>query len=127
MLYPVLTHPSPNGGMFSLIRFPAAIAKIPKSTDGLARMLRSSETLKHQAFFASRRRVRYAIVEQAFVEGSLVWRFRSPHHSSREFAMRTSEPKPHEINKLLVPFDSEVRKMRMPQNNANFGIGTLAS
>jgi len=33
----------------------------------------------------------------------LVWRFRSPHHSSREFAMRTSEPKPHEINKLLEP------------------------
>src|SRR5262249_8225287 len=39
----------------------------------------------------------------------LVWRFRSPHRSSREFAMRTSEPKPHEINKLLVSFDSEVR------------------
>src|SRR5262249_38454444 len=39
-----------------------------------------------------------------------VWRFRSPHHSSRESAMRTSEPKPHEINKLLVSFDSEVRK-----------------
>src|SRR5215510_11742396 len=51
----------------------------------------------------------------------LVWRFRSPHHSSREFAMRTSEPKPHEINKLLVSFDSEVRKLRMPQNGANFG------
>jgi Ni,Fe-hydrogenase III small subunit len=34
----------------------------------------------------------------------------SPHYSSREFAMRTSEPKPHEINKLLVSFDSEVRK-----------------
>src|SRR6516162_11778964 len=41
---------------------------------------------------------------------ALVWRFRSPHHSSREFAMRISEPKPHEINKLLVSFDSEVRK-----------------
>jgi hypothetical protein len=40
----------------------------------------------------------------------LVWRFRSPHHSRRELAMRTSEPKPHDINKLLVPFDSEVRK-----------------
>ncbi len=25
----------------------------------------------------------------------LVWRFRSPHHSCREFVMRTSEPKPH--------------------------------
>jgi len=33
---------------------------------------------------------------------ALVWRFRSPHHSSREFAMRTSEPTPHEINKLPV-------------------------
>jgi hypothetical protein len=31
-------------------------------------------------------------------------------HSSRELAMRTSEPKPHEINKVLVSFDSEVRK-----------------
>jgi hypothetical protein len=40
---------------------------------------------------------------------NLVWRFRSPHHSSREFATRSSEPKPHEINKLLF-FDSEVRK-----------------
>ena len=26
---------------------------------------------------------------------ALVWRFRSPHHSCREFVMRTSEPKPH--------------------------------
>jgi len=26
--------------------------------------------------------------------------------------MRTSEPKPHEINILLVSFDSEVRKRR---------------
>jgi len=39
-----------------------------------------------------------------------VWRFGSPHHTGREFAMRTPEPKPHEINKLLVSFDSEVRK-----------------
>ena len=42
--------------------------------------------------------------------GTLVWRFRSPHHSRSEFAMRASEPKPHEINKLLMSFDSEVRK-----------------
>ena len=40
----------------------------------------------------------------------LVWRFRSPHHSCSESEMRTSEPKPHYVNKLLVPFDSEVRK-----------------
>src|SRR5215470_1173437 len=40
----------------------------------------------------------------------LVWRFRSPHHSCSESEMRTSEPKPHQINKLLVSFDSEVRK-----------------
>ena len=40
--------------------------------------------------------------------------------------MRTSEPKPHEINKLLVSFDSEVRKTSVRQNEANFGIGTLA-
>ena|SRR5215470_15568339 len=33
-----------------------------------------------------------------------------PHHSCSESEMRTSEPKPHEINKLLVSFDSEVRK-----------------
>src|SRR5258706_7711339 len=30
---------------------------------------------------------------------ALVWRFRSPHHSCRESEMRTSEPKPHKINK----------------------------
>src|SRR5262249_19301291 len=40
----------------------------------------------------------------------LVWRFRSPHHSCSESEMRTSEPKPHQINQLLVSFDSEVRK-----------------
>src|SRR5262245_20972424 len=34
--------------------------------------------------------------------------------------MRTSEPK------LLVSFDSEVRQTSMLQNDANFGIGTLA-
>src|SRR5262249_43117841 len=41
---------------------------------------------------------------------ALVWRFRSPHHFCSESEMRTSEPKPHWINKLLVSFDSEVRK-----------------
>jgi hypothetical protein len=56
---------------------------------------------------------------------SLVWRLRSPHHSSHEAAMRTSEPKPHSINRLLVAFDSEVRKRRVPHNDANFAIVTL--
>src|SRR5260370_27815562 len=46
-------------------------------------------------------------------------------HSCGESEMRTSEPKPHQINKLLVSFDSEVRKTSAPQNGANFGIGTL--
>src|SRR5882757_1053015 len=32
----------------------------------------------------------------------LVWRFRSPHHSCSESEIRTSESKPHGINKLLV-------------------------
>jgi len=39
--------------------------------------------------------------------------------------MRTSEPKPHWINKLLVSVDSEVRKRRVPHDDANSGIGTL--
>src|SRR5262245_3890452 len=39
-----------------------------------------------------------------------VWRFRSPHHCCGESKMRTSEPKPHWINKLPVSFDSEVGK-----------------
>src|SRR5262249_1023430 len=30
------------------------------------------------------------------------------------------------FNELLVPFDSEVRKTSVPQNDANFGIGALA-
>jgi len=40
--------------------------------------------------------------------------------------MRTSELKPHQIDKLLVSLDSEVRKTSLPQNDANFGIRTLA-
>ena len=53
-----------------------------------------------------------ACYEQAALRyaNCLVWRFRSPHHSFGALAMRTSEPKPHWINKLLVSFDSEVRK-----------------
>jgi ABC-2 type transport system ATP-binding protein len=39
--------------------------------------------------------------------------------------MRTSEPKPHWINKLLVSFDSEARKRGCRTTDANFGIGTL--
>lgn len=38
------------------------------------------------------------------------WRSRGPHHPCRGFAMRSSEPKPHQVNKLPVSFDSEVRK-----------------
>src|SRR5581483_5750917 len=44
------------------------------------------------------------------IDQRLVWRVRRPHHSCRESEMQASEPKPHEINKLLVSFDSEVRK-----------------
>jgi hypothetical protein len=43
------------------------------------------------------------------LEFALVWRFRSPHHFRGKSEMRTSEPKPHEVNELLVSFDSEVR------------------
>ena len=43
-------------------------------------------------------------------EFALVWRFRSPHHFRGKSEMRTSEPKPHEVNELIVSFDSEVRK-----------------
>ncbi len=32
------------------------------------------------------------------------------YHFCRGLVMRSSEPKPHEINKLLMSFDSEVRK-----------------
>jgi hypothetical protein len=40
--------------------------------------------------------------------------------------MRRSEPKPHQINKLLLAFESEFREMGMPQNGAGFGMGTWA-
>ena len=58
---------------------------------------------------------------------SLVWRFRSPHHSRGESKMRTSEPKPHWIDKLPVSLDSEVRKRACRHDDANFGIGTLVA
>ena len=48
-----------------------------------------------------------------------VWRFRSPHHTCGESEMRTSEPKPHWINNLLVSFDSEVRKRGRSRDDAN--------
>jgi hypothetical protein len=46
-----------------------------------------------------------------------VWRFRSPHHFCRGFVMRTSEPKPHQINRLtsvlsIPKFETGLRKMR---------------
>ncbi len=53
------------------------------------------------------------------------WRFRSPHHSAASSEMRTSEPKPHQINKLLVSL--RFRSSQMPQSEANFGIGTLGT
>jgi cupin 2 domain-containing protein len=40
----------------------------------------------------------------------LVWRFKARIILCCESGMRISEPKPHQINKLLVSFDSEVRK-----------------
>ena len=43
-----------------------------------------------------------------------VWRFRSPHRSRGEFKMRTSEPKPHEINELLVSFRFRSSQTRVP-------------
>jgi hypothetical protein len=39
--------------------------------------------------------------------------------------MWTSEPKPHEINRLLVSFRFRSSQTRVPQSGANFGIGTL--
>ena len=46
----------------------------------------------------------------------LVWWLSSKHHSCREFFMLTSEPKPHEVNKigsvLSIPkFETWLRKM----------------
>src|SRR5436309_7079581 len=57
----------------------------------------------------------------------LVGQFRSPHHSCRESEMRTSEPKPHWINKVASVLRFRSSQTRVPQNNANFGIGTLAA
>src|SRR5262245_36081736 len=39
--------------------------------------------------------------------------------------MRTSDPSHTRFKKLLVSFDSEVRKRRCRKNDTNFGIGTL--
>jgi hypothetical protein len=38
-----------------------------------------------------------------------------------------SKPKPREINKLLVSFDSEAGTKERPDNGTKFGIGTLAA
>jgi hypothetical protein len=54
-----------------------------------------------------------------------VWRFRGPHYSSREFSMRTSEPKPHQVNNLLVSFRFRSSQVKAPRKDATFGIGTL--
>jgi hypothetical protein len=67
----------------------------------------------------------HASPDHASTRAHLVWRFRSTHHSCGESEMRTSEPKPHEVNELQVSFDSEVRK-RGAHNDANLGIATLA-
>jgi hypothetical protein len=40
--------------------------------------------------------------------------------------MRISEPKPHQINELLVCLDSGLGKTEMPRDRASFGIGTLS-
>jgi hypothetical protein len=69
MLYPVLIYPSSNGGMFSLIRFRAAISKIAKAPI-VWRALWSPKALKAPGIFASRRLVRYASMEQASVDHS---------------------------------------------------------
>jgi hypothetical protein len=39
----------------------------------------------------------------------------------------TSEPKPYEINELLLSFDSEARKTKVLQNDATSKIGARAA
>ena len=46
-------------------------------------------------------------------------------NSCRESEMRTSEPEPYSINKLLVSLLIPKFANEVPQNDANFGIGTL--
>ena len=41
--------------------------------------------------------------------------------------MRTSEPKPHAIDKLLVSFRFRSSQLTVPHHHANFGIGTLGT
>jgi hypothetical protein len=55
-------------------------------------------------------------------QDALVWRFRSPHHQCREFVMRTSEPKPHQSNKLPVSFDPKFANQQ-PQIMRTSGSG----
>src|SRR5262245_9759457 len=93
--------------------------------------MRTSEPRPHQinellvSFDSEVRQTRLRHNDANFGIGTLVWRFRSPHHSCSDSEMRTSEPRPHQINELLVSFDSEVRQTRLRHNDANFGIGTL--
>jgi hypothetical protein len=60
--------------------------------------------------FSDRDAARVALeCRPAYLTPVWLW-FRSPHHSGRANVMRTSEPKPRSKDKLLVSFDSEVRK-----------------
>ena len=45
------------------------------------------------------------------------------HHFRGKSEMRTSEPKPHWANKLLVSFQFRSSQTRVQHNDANFGIG----
>src|SRR5207248_3050672 len=64
------------------------------------------------------------------VEGTPQWRFRGTPHSRHESEMRTSEPSPHLLNRLLASVDSEVRKrgcrrmMRTPEHTSAGPLGT---
>src|SRR6266404_7549274 len=74
--------------------------------------IRSGSTAKARGGYkeALKRSDRLALVSERLRPGTAdapyphpVWRFRSPHHFCSESEMRTSEPKPHWINKLLEP------------------------
>src|ERR1044072_5829430 len=56
----------------------------------------------------------------------LVWRFRSPHHSRGESALRTSEPKPHQNHRFSSVLRFRSSYPRVLHDETNFGIGTLA-
>lgn len=52
------------------------------------------------------------------IVGRLVRRFRSPHHSCRDFVMRSSEPKPHWINELPLARWLDYVAIRPPRHQA---------